>query len=112
MWAIVYCSLRSVTLDNTKKNRPNFFVAKKTVFFEIFVSMDLLCPKEERNDLITCTKTVKNTYGPFEIRSLRCITLDNSIIRRRMEQNLLSPRSCFFFENLVLDILCPEEIIK
>ena len=46
LWAIVFCSLRSVTLDNTKKNRPKFFVAKKTVFFEMFVSLDLLCPKE------------------------------------------------------------------
>ena len=62
----------------------------------------------ERNDLITCTKSVKNTNGPFEIRSLRCITLDNT--KKNGAKTFVTEK--FFFENFVLDILCPEEIIK
>ena len=60
------CSLRFLTVDKTRKNAAIFFVTGKIVFSEMFVSNDLLSPREMNIQLAQIlSKDILNPYILF-----------------------------------------------
>ena len=63
LWAVVYCSLTSITLDNSKENGPQTFVLVITARSWIVCFYRLL--RSQWNDVIFCTINVKLPCGPL-----------------------------------------------
>ena len=65
VWNLINCPLRFVTLDNTRQNGPKTFVIVKTaIFWNVCFYRPL---RTQRNDLISCTKTVKKPCEPLKM---------------------------------------------
>ena len=63
LWTLVGCSLRLVTLDNTRKMGPKCFVIVKTAFFwDVCFYRPLI---SQKSGLIICTIDVKIPCRPF-----------------------------------------------
>ena len=59
------CSLRFLTVDKTRKNAPIFFVTGNIVFSEMFVSNDLLSPREK--NIKFAQKLSKDVLYPYNL---------------------------------------------